>query len=60
MKLTIDLRVKFRAFGITFGTVTRHWEQVIPLLPGLPTGTLFSHSDAGVTLIVALAKLTEV
>jgi len=35
-KLHLHVRVKFRAFGITFGQFERHVERLLPvLLPGI-------------------------
>ena len=47
-KYVIHIRVKFRAFGVTFGTVERDIPifEALPL-PILPVGTLYD--DRGVT-----------
>lgn len=55
MKLSIDLSVKFRAWFITFGTVTRHYDVALPFaVPGAQAGVLKAIDDRGVKLTLAL------
>jgi hypothetical protein len=57
--LTIYLRVKFRAFGITFGTYERTWREVLPFpLPPKAIGkTILDVDERGVRLLVKLAAV---
>lgn len=46
--IQIKVEVKFRAFGITFGTVKEEFRVQSPVM--LPPGVLFSISERGVDL----------
>lgn len=65
MIIHVDLSVKFRAFGITFGTLVQHWDlnllQLIPelgpvasvILSVLPlSSTLVNFDQRGVALFI--------
>lgn len=49
--LQIIWRVRFRAFGITFGTISDHKAIAIP--DGLPYQTWYSYNDHGIMVSVA-------
>lgn len=54
MILHVVLKVKFRAFGITFGTVDKSWDLALPVqLPGASGGNLLAFSERGVTLTIS-------
>lgn len=65
LSVNVRLIVKFRAFGITFGTVDKQFAEPIPvvfpvqglidLIPGLPK-LLIKFNDRGVFLAVTLDK----
>jgi hypothetical protein len=48
--LHIELKCKFRAFLITFGTINKTWDFTIPA--PVPVQTLLQFSDRGVNLLV--------
>lgn len=53
----VDLSVKFRAFGITFGTVVEHFDPHLPFPVPVPIPndvTLISYHDHGINLVVIL------
>ena len=51
-RIALHVRVKFRAFGMTFGTVERREERIIPcLLNGVPY-QLFRFDQRGVFVSV--------
>ncbi len=52
----IDLSVKFRAFGITFGTLKRAWTVPIPDVFGHPRLSIpvLTFNERGVALAVRL------
>ena len=49
----ILLTVKFRAGGITFGSMRREWS--LPLGVDLPAKKLLDFSERGVTLVVGIS-----
>ncbi len=59
MILNVNLAVKFRAFGITFGTVTQGWNIPLdlPALISLPA-KLIAFNERGVQLNVNLLANT--
>lgn len=61
MKIHADLKVKFRAFGITFGTVEQHFNAPLPIqLPvqvPIPTTHLISFHQRGIDLDIYLQPL---
>jgi hypothetical protein len=56
MALHVDLTVKFRLFGITFGTLQKSWtEPVAPtVIPPLAKKYVDFH-ERGVDLVIAIA-----
>ena len=57
MKIVARVYVKFRAFGITFGTVDQTFEEPLPELNVVvPARKLINWSGRGVLLTVDLAK----
>lgn len=52
--LFITLSVKFRAFGITFGTLNKEFVVPIPAPVPLPRQNLLTFSERGVNLTIAL------
>lgn len=56
MILHVNLKVKFRAFFITFANFEKTWDLPVPVqIPGINPGTSLIHfSDRGVTLDVKL------
>lgn len=58
--VTVYLRVRFRAFGVTFGTVEQEWQfdpltRAVKPVPGPlpPVNPFFSFNERGVTLLLA-------
>lgn len=58
MNVVVYLRVKFRAFGITFSTVTREWAIPlnVPNVGGLFDRELLKFDERGILLIVAIGE----
>lgn len=53
--LHIHLTVKFRAGGITFGSMRREWSIEIGRTLDLPEKKLLDFSERGVTLVVGIS-----
>lgn len=51
------LEIKFRAFGITFATFTREWDEPVSIdyKFNLPPREIIRFSERGVTLVVGIS-----
>lgn len=56
-KLTLSIEVKFRAFGITFGTVKDRIVRVVPARLYDKPMEIFRFDECGVTVIVEYEPL---
>ena len=52
MKIQVSLRVKFRAFGITFGTYSKLWTLPYTVPLSEKPRNLLSEDERGVTLSI--------
>jgi len=57
--LDVYLKVKFRAFGITFWTFEQTWHQILPVpVPSGLSKPILAFSDRGITLTITLRSVT--
>lgn len=56
MKLHIVLKIKFRAFGITFANISETWEKPLPFAAVVAEQNLLNYSERGVTLSIGLVR----
>lgn len=55
MNVHVFLSVKFRAFGMTFGNITKEWHVPVPAVDALANATnIVDFNERGVRLIVGL------
>ena len=58
MVLRIWLKVKFRAFGITFGTLSQEFDPIpLPIAVPVAPQTLLDFNERGVKLFVKLQSV---
>lgn len=57
MTVKIHVKVKFRAFGVTFGTVDQTVPWVIPVAFPISGGKIVLMNDRGILIEVSLAEL---